>query len=143
MVGRWRTSVFWGYACDEGREDDVRKAFVGVVLTLAPLLWAGCGETEKPKIANATIEGVVQEVKVYTRRSKLAGEMGGYYQIKMAVAGSRDRYANIGKGYVDEADMQRIIGQRISLGCFTDDPKLTTCHHVVSLDHQGRNIVKR
>jgi hypothetical protein len=123
--------------------DEVRKVVAIVGLASVPLLWAGCGETEKPKNANMTVEGVVQEVKVYTQRSKLVGETGGYYQIKIAVAGSRDWYANVGKGYVDEADLQRIIGQRISLGCFTDDPKITTCHHVVSLDHQGRNIIKR
>ena len=50
--------------------------------------------------------------------------------------------ANIGKGAVDEADLQRIIGQRVILGCFTDDPKITTCHHVVTLTHNGRNILK-
>ncbi|MGE0627770.1 MAG: hypothetical protein AB7O43_08075 [Hyphomicrobiaceae bacterium] len=121
----------------------MRKAIAIVALGLVPLLSTGCGETEKPQNANATIEGVVQEAKVYTQRSKLFGETGRYYQIKIAVAGSRDWYANIGKGYVDEADLQRIIGQRITLGCFTDDPKITTCHHVVSLDHQGRNIIKR
>lgn len=119
------------------------KIIAIVALGLVSLLCAGCGETEKPKTANATIEGVVQEVKVYTQRSKLAGEAGGYYQIKIAVTGSRDWYANVGKGYLDEADLQRIIGQRITLGCFTDDPKITTCHHVVSLDHLGRNIIKR
>ena len=113
-----------------------------MALTIA-ILGGGCGETDKPKIANATIEGVVQEVKVYTRRSSLIGETGGYYQIKMAVSGSRDWYANIGKSVVDEADMQRIIGRRIILGCFTDDPKITTCHHVVSLAHHGRNLIKK
>ena len=117
--------------------------FLRMALAVLTIVCAGCGETEKPKIANATIEGVVQEVKVYTRRSNLVGETGGYYQIKMGVTGSRDWYANIGKGYVDEADLQQIIGQRVTLGCFTNDTKITTCHHVVSIDHQGRNIIKR
>lgn len=121
----------------------MRKARGAVVLTLVPNLLVGCGEGERPKIANATIDGVVQEVKVYTRRSKLIGETGGYYQIKMTVAGSRDWYANLGKGAVDESDMQAIIGERISLGCFTEDSKITTCHHVVSINYRGRNIIKK
>lgn len=111
-------------------------------MALAAGLVAACGEARKPKTA-VTVEGVVQEIKVYTRRSKLLGETGGYYQVKMTVSGSRDWYANIGKGAAEETDLQRIIGDSVTLRCLTDDATITTCHDVVGLDHKGRNLVKR
>ncbi|MGD9785727.1 MAG: hypothetical protein AB7E80_15945 [Hyphomicrobiaceae bacterium] len=119
------------------------RSACGGTLALVALTIAGCGEAEKPKVANHSVEGVVEKIEVHTRHSKLFGELSRFYEIKMKVPNSRDWYASLSSGYANETDMQSIIGETITLGCATEDPKITTCHHVVSIHHNGRNIVRR
>ena len=102
----------------------------------------GCGEDASSKRkANTAVEGIVKEIKVQTRTSKLAGEVSRFYQIQLMVDGKANWYGNVAASRVAEDDLRRTIGERVSFSCFRDHT-YTTCHDLLSLRHNGRELLR-
>jgi hypothetical protein len=103
---------------------------------------SGCGEDAASKRkANTTVEGVVKEIKVQTRTSKLVGEFSRFYQVQLVADGKANWYGTVAARRVTENDLRLTIGERVSFSCFRDHT-YTTCHDLLSLRHNGRELLR-
>ena len=117
-------------------------ACCGIALCIASTLsMSGCGEDGASKRANTAVEGVVKEIKVQTRTSKVIGEVSRFYQIQLMVDGKANWYGNVAASRVAEDDLRLTIGERVSFSCFRDHT-YTTCHDLLSLRHNGRELLR-
>ena len=114
-----------------------------IALCIATMLsTSGCGDdAASNRKANTTVEGVVKEIKVQTRTSKAVGEVSRFYQVQLVADGKVNWHGNVAASRVAEDDLRVIIGERVSFTCFRDHTH-TTCHSLLSLRHNGRELLR-
>ena len=113
----------------------------GIAPCIASTLSMGGCEDGASKRANTAVEGVVKEIKVQTRTSKVIGEVSRFYQIQVVVDGKANWYGNVAASRVAEDDLRLTIGERVSFSCFRDHT-YTTCHDLLSLRHNDRELLR-
>jgi hypothetical protein len=118
---------------------------IGRALTVSALLaisvpLAGCNEKsvwERPP--NVSGSAVVQKITKDTRSSKLFGELSSTYLVYLSDADPADmKYVHV-SGRIEENDMARSIGKRVSVKCYREPPD-TSCY-ASGYSYDGRELI--
>ena len=88
---------------------------------LAALLLASCGDKSLP--ANTQVSGVVKSASwvrpsCYKIEMLLGGCGRSYYAINVVSDASESWSGSIGDLRIDEDDIRRVIGERVTFGCY-------------------------
>lgn len=74
-------------------------------------------------------------------RQRQSVKVSRFYQVQLVADGKVNWYGNVAASRVAEDDLRVIIGERVSFTCFRDHT-YTTCHSLLSLRHNGRELLQ-
>jgi hypothetical protein len=102
-------------------------------------LLAGCGESVYDKPPNLTTSAVVEKIEKTTRYNKAFGSASTTYFLYLTDGAPELKYLHIGRK-IDEDDLARSIGQRVTIMCYRADVQ-SDCH-ATNYQFQGRELIQ-
>jgi hypothetical protein len=124
--------------------DEKEISMIARMLTAALLLataasLAGCEKSVWERPANVVGSAMVEKITKDTRYSKAFGELTSVYDVELRDAEPADlKYVHV-SGKIEEDDMARSIGKRVSIKCYREQPG-SACY-ASGYGYDGRELV--